>query len=360
MTRSTAAGGLPLPRPAVAALPRYSTAVGASSVRWRASSNESTVEPSKAILQAMDDAAKRVNRYPSLVGDGLATDIAARLGVSRSQVVVGGGSISLLQQALSAYTGNGTEVIYSWRSYEAYPILIGIADATKVPVPLDAEATHDLEAMLRAITGRTSAIIVCNPNNPTGTEVSKKGLVDFLDRVPSNVLVLLDEAYREFGAGEIDGVDLLDRYPNLVVLRTFSKAYGLAGLRAGYLVASEEIAGNVQATALPFGLNLIAEAAARAAWADKSHVDQIVETVKSSRRNLRAELEVRGLKTPVSGSNFVWIPLTTNTLLLEQYCVEEGVSVRAFNGEGVRVTVGEPLAEEAVLKAVDRFLQEER
>ncbi|MGX6447860.1 histidinol-phosphate transaminase, partial [Patulibacter sp. S7RM1-6] len=344
------------PRPAVAALPRYSTAAEAGRVRWRASSNESSVPPTPAVVAAIADAAGRVNRYPSLLGEELAGDIARRLGVAPSQVVVGGGSIALLQQALAAYTGHGTEVVFGWRSYEAYPILVGAAGARAVPVPLDADATHDLEAMLAAITPETAAIIVCNPNNPTGTEVGGVALRAFLDRVPSDVLVLLDEAYREFGAGETDGVELLPRHPNLVVLRTFSKAYGLAGLRVGYLVASDAIADDVRAGALPFGVSLVAGAAARVAWADETHVDEIVRTVTDSRARLQAALAERGIPTPASGANFVWLPVGEDAPALERLCVEQGVSVRAFAGEGVRVTVGDPDAEDAVLRAVDAYL----
>ncbi|MCQ9165968.1 MULTISPECIES: aminotransferase class I/II-fold pyridoxal phosphate-dependent enzyme [unclassified Arthrobacter] len=349
----------PAPRPEIASLPAYSRAAGAATVKWRASSNESVLPPPPPVLAAIAAAGADAQLYPTVFGDGLADDIAARLGVDVTQVVVGGGSLALLQQALLAYTGPGREVVFAWRSYEAYPILVGMAGADAVPVPLGAGSIHDLEAMLGAITENTAAVIVCNPNNPTGTEVDARKLERFLSRVPPTVLVLLDEAYKEFAVGHLDSLRLLGVYPNLALLGTFSKAYGLAGLRAGYLVASTNIADTLRKSALPFGLNAVAEAAARAAWADAGHVHRLVELVTEGRKRLSAGLHERGLGTLPSGANFVWIPLPTGARELAECCLARGVSVRAFDGEGVRVTVGERAAEDAVLAAVDDFLRQD-
>jgi histidinol-phosphate aminotransferase len=289
-------------------------------------------------------------------GDELVAGIARRLDVDAGQVVIGGGSISLLQQTLVAYTGPGTEVIYAWRSYEAYPIIVGVAGAASVAVPLTDECAHDLEGMLTAITPRTRAIIVCNPNNPTGTEIAQDELVAFLDRVPSGILVLLDEAYWEFRTDNLDGVEIARRYPNVVVFRTFSKAYGLAGLRVGYLVTSSSIAENVRATCLPFGVNAIAEAAASAAWADPEHTARIVSAVTNGREHLESALVELGVPVKASGANFVWAPVGRHARALEAECVAHGVSVRAFDDEGVRITVGEREAENAVITAFGSYL----
>ncbi|MFV0435299.1 MAG: histidinol-phosphate transaminase [Leucobacter sp.] len=353
MTNPAETPAAPKPRAIVEQLPRYSQSAAAGVVRWRASSNESPFPPSPEVVAAVSEAAARANRYPSLFGDLLAVDIAERLGVSRAQVVTGGGSISLLQQTLLSYVEPGQEVVIPWRSYEAYPILIGVAGAKQVRVPLAADHTHDLEAMLAAITPDTAAVVVCTPNNPTGTEVAADRLADFLDRVPPTVLVLLDEAYCEFGdaARSIDVPALLQRHANLAVFRTFSKAYGLAGVRAGYMISSEEIAENVRTASPPFGLSLTSEAAARAAWADTAHLDATVTAVRASRARLREALVGLGYDVPVSGANFVWVP-APDTLALEAACADEGVSVRAFPGEGVRITVGEQGAEKAVLRAL--------
>ncbi|MFD0481396.1 aminotransferase class I/II-fold pyridoxal phosphate-dependent enzyme [Kineococcus sp. GCM10028916] len=347
---------LPAARPRIAALPTYSRAAGAEAVRWRASSNESTVPPSPAILEAIARTGARAHLYPTLTGDDLVTAIRGRLGVSDEQVVVGGGSLALLQLALTAYTGPGTEVVLAWRSYEAYPILIGIADAEAVRVPLDADHRHDVEAMLAAITPRTSAVIVCDPNNPTGTTLAPDRLRTVIEGVPEHVLVLLDQAYQEFDENSIDVADLVHRHPNVLVFRTFSKAYGLAGLRAGYVVGSEETLRAVRASAPPFGLNAIAEAAALAAWSDEAHTAEIVRSVTASREAFRAGLAGLGLATPDARGNFVWLPVGERAVDLEELCVARGVSVRAFPGEGVRVTVGNLEAEAEVLAAVMEFL----
>lgn len=353
MIHVPAAGPTARPRRVVSDLPRYSRAAGLNEVRWRASSNESTVPPSPRVQQAIAETAAQAHLYPSLQGDLLVADLSARLQVAPEQIVVGGGSLALLQHTLAAYTGAETEVVHAWRSYEAYPILIGVVGATPVPVALDATHTHDVDAMLAAITWSTQAIIVCNPNNPTGTELPRSEIERLITSVPANVLVLLDEAYQEFATTDIDGLSLVRQYPNVVVFRTFSKAYGLAGLRAGYMIAHPEVADNVRAAAPPFGLSLLAEAGARAAWADTTHTKHIVDVVCDGREYLRREAAKRGLDTPVSGANFVWLPVGSRATELQKACVAHRVSVRAFDGEGVRVTVGDRDAEDAVLAAID-------
>ncbi|MGF7120383.1 histidinol-phosphate transaminase [Rhodococcus sp. AG1013] len=349
MTRSIA---LPRARPEIDALPTYSRASGAATVRWRASSNESTIAPSPAVVEAIARAGAHGHLYPTLFADDLVAALADRLSVPADSVLTGAGSLALLQQVLTAFTGPGTEVVHAWRSYEAYPILIGIAGATAVPVPLDGRHRHDVDAMIAAVTPRTRAVLVCNPNNPTGTELTDSELRHLLDNVPSDVLVILDEAYREFGEEQADGVELLREFPNVVVLRTFSKAYGLAGLRVGYAIAGSAVAAPLHAAAPPFGLSSVAEAAACAALAESAHTDRIVESVRAGRHHVRSGLAAHGFETPSSGGNFVWIPVGDRATTLDAACVAHGVSVRTFPGEGVRVTVGDRDAEDAVLAAV--------
>ncbi|WP_430334347.1 histidinol-phosphate transaminase [Rhodococcus sp. ACT016] len=350
MTRPIA---LPRARPEIDALPTYSRASGAATVRWRASSNESTIAPSPAVVEAITRVGAHGHLYPTLFADDLVAALAERLSVPADAVLTGAGSLALLQQVLTAFTGPGTEVVHAWRSYEAYPILIGIAGATAVPVPLDTQHRHDVDAMIAAVTPHTRAVLVCNPNNPTGTELTEPEVRRLLDGVPSDVLVILDEAYREFADERVDGVELLREYPNVVVLRTFSKAYGLAGLRVGYAVADSAVAAPLHAAAPPFGLSSVAEAAACAALADSGHTDRIVESVRAGRRHLQSGLAARGIETPPSGGNFVWIPESERATALDAACVAHGVSVRTFAGEGVRVSVGDRDAEDAVLAAVD-------
>ncbi|WP_427006184.1 histidinol-phosphate transaminase [Pseudarthrobacter sp. H2] len=347
----------PAPRAEIEALPRYSRASGLDKVTWVASSNESPVAPSPAVQNAMAAAAASLNRYPSLFGDQLVAAIAERLKVPPDQVMVGAGSLSLLQHMLVAYAGSGTEVVHAWRSYEAYPILVGVAGSAGLRVGLDAELRHQLDAMVGAITDRTKVVIICNPNNPTGTMIRHDDLMRFLGQVPGNVLVVLDEAYREYTAQEHDEVALLATFPNVVVLRTFSKAYGLAGARVGYLLAAPEIIGNLRASAPPFGLSSVAEAGAVAAWGEQDLMKANVAAVVAERAFLAAGLGSRGFRVPESGGNFVWIE-AEQAKGLEKECIRHGVSVRAFDGEGVRVSIGSRGASLAVLAAVDTFLKD--
>lgn len=346
----------PQPLDEIRQLPRYSSAAAASTVMWRASSNESAIAPSPEVVRAICDAASRAHIYPSMTAAGLVSDLSKRLEVSPDEIVAGGGSIAVIQQTLLAYAGPGDEVIIAWRSYEAYPILIGVAGATSVRVPLNKAGGHDLTGMLNAITPRTKVIIVCTPNNPTGVEVPHEELVSFLDQVPPHILVILDEAYWEFRNERAnDGVALNRTRPNVVTFRTFSKAYALAGLRVGFLVAHADIASTVRTASVPFGVNSIAEAAARTALADTNHIAAIAESVNFGRKHLSEALSAIGVKTYQSGGNFLWATVGSDARQLEAACNAEGVSVRAFEGEGLRVTVGNRDAEDAVIRAFTRF-----
>jgi histidinol-phosphate aminotransferase len=337
-------------------LPVYSKAAGLGQVKWIASSNESTIPPSPAVQAAIVEAAARGNRYPSLFGDELGAAIAQRLNVTDEQVMVGAGSLSLLQLALLAFTGPGTEVVYAWRSYEAYPMLVTLAGATPVSVPLDAGHRHDPAALTRAIGPNCRALIVCNPNNPTGTVLDPDEVEAILRAVPSDVLVILDEAYREFTGIRFDAVDLLPRYSNLVIMRTFSKAYGLAGIRAGYLIANSEVTQPIQRTSPPFTLSATASAGALTAWSDEAYTQHVIDTVCNDRDRLQKKLRELGVETPTSASNFVWIPAPRDALRLEQLCVQEGVAIRAFDGYGARITAGNPDASDAAIRAASTLI----
>src|ERR1700722_10780338 len=206
---------------------------------FRLASNESPYGPLPSVLDVIATAARDVNRYPDNGAQALIEAISARFGVPQAHIAVGCGSVGVTQQLLGAAVEPGDQVLYAWRSFEAYPTLADLSGAGSVRVPLRDE-THDLAAMADAITGRTRIIFICNPNNPTGTVVRRAELEEFLDRVPPDCLVVLDEAYREYvrDPGVPDGLSLYRDRPNVAVLRTFSKAYGLAGLRVGFMVAA--------------------------------------------------------------------------------------------------------------------------
>lgn len=344
----------PIARSVVGKLPGYSRSAATGSVTWVASSNESWMPPSPAALSAMARTVQRSNRYPSLAGEQLVGALADTLGLRTTQVAVGAGSLALLGQILAAFAGPGDEVLYAWRSYEAYPILVALSGASCSEVPLDAEHRHDLPAMASAITERTRVLVLCNPNNPTGTVLGFEEIEAFLRSVPGHVLVVLDEAYLEFSHNSADSLQLLSSYSNLVILRTFSKAYGLAAVRAGYLLGSEQVTQAIRSVAPPFGLSSVAQAGAVAALADADHLRGTVEAVLAEREFLYAELTARGYRVPPSGGNFLWIPQNDiPATQIERACTAYGVSVRAFAGSGVRVSIAPREASLAVLAALD-------
>ncbi len=308
---------------------------------FKLSSNENPFDPISAVVEAI--AAASVNRYPDAAATLLCERLAERFGVSRGEVHVGSGSVSILAQLIQAAAGPGDEVLYSWRSFEAYPGLVTVAGATSVRVPNLPDHRHDLTAMAAAVTERTRVAIVCTPNNPTGTIVTGDEFAAFMDAVPKDLLVLLDEAYVEFVTDPraVNGRDILGRYPNLVMLRTFSKAFGLAGLRVGYAVGPERILDAARATAVPLS---VIDAAQRAALAVLDHEAEIMERVAvivSRRGEIFEGLMAQGWPVPRSESNFVWFATGSDTAAANEIFLAHGVVARALAPDGIRVSVGE-------------------
>jgi histidinol-phosphate aminotransferase len=320
---------------------------------FKLSSNESPYPPLPSVLDAIADAAHNTNRYPDLTASAVVEALAAKLQVPADDVVVGCGSVGVATQLVAAFAGAGDEVVHAWRSFEAYPIIIQVSSATGVPVPLTAEAGHDLDAMAAAITSDTRIVFVCNPNNPTGTAVGRAELDAFLDRVPPSCLVVLDEAYREFNRDTAvpDGVELYRERPNVAVLRTFSKAYGLAGLRVGYGVARAEVADAIRMTSVPFAVSSVAQAAAVASLRPPAEIELLdrVEATVAERSRVTHELRSAGWPVPDSQANFVWLATGAATDDVAAACEQAGVVVRPFAGEGIRVTIGEPEANDIFL-----------
>jgi histidinol-phosphate aminotransferase len=306
-------------------------------------SNETPYPPLPHVVERITEVAGAANRYPDNGSAALTAALASKFAVAADRVAVGCGSVSLCTQLVQAVADAGDEVIYGWRSFEAYPIITAVSGATAMQVPLR-DHVHDLAAMADAITDRTRLIFLCNPNNPTGTAVRRAEVIDFLRRVPSDVVVALDEAYREFvsDADVPDGLTLLDEHPNVVVLRTFSKAYGLAGLRVGYAVAADAAtAAGLRQTQVPFAVSTVAQEAALACLepaAEAQLMDRVAEIV-TERSRVHKELVAMGHDVPPSQANFVWFPLGDATTDWAQACEERGVIVRAFAGHGVRVTI---------------------
>jgi histidinol-phosphate aminotransferase len=320
------------------------------------SSNESPYGPLPSVVEVIAEAARDINRYPDNGAAALTEAIARRFAVPVGHVAVGCGSVGVLQQLMEAVGEPGAEALYAWRSFEAYPPLSDLAGMTSVRVPL-ADETHDLAAMAAAITPRTRLILVCNPNNPTGTVVRERELTEFLDRVPTDCLVILDEAYREYIRDNDvpDGISLYRDRPNVAVLRTFSKAYGLAGLRIGFLIGHEPVAEAIRKTMLPFTVNAIGQAAAVASLGAEDELLERVEATVKERDRVREALRAEGWTVPASEANFVWLRLGDQTAAFAQACDAAAISVRPYAGEGARISIGTPAANDAFLAAARAF-----
>ncbi len=317
---------------------------------FKLSSNESPFGPLPSVVDVIVAAAGQANRYPDNGSAALTEAIASRFAVPAEHIAVGCGSVGVTQQLLAATAEPGAEIVYAWRSFEAYPLLADLAGATSVRVPLRDQA-HNLAAMADAITGQTRMIFVCNPNNPTGTVVHRAELERFLDRVPADCLVVLDEAYREYVRdSEVpDGISLYRDRPNVAVLRTFSKAYGLAGLRVGFMVAHEQVATAARKTMLPFTVNVIAQAAAIASLDAEGELLDRVDAVVKERDRVRGELLGQGWTVPPTEANFVWLPLGDDTASFAAACERHGISIRPFGAEGARISIGDEEADDVLL-----------
>ncbi|MBA3745162.1 histidinol-phosphate transaminase [Sporichthya sp.] len=339
-------------RQAIEGIPGYKPGrVPAGGAAFKLSSNENPYPPLPAVLEVLASAAEQINRYPDLAATALVNALSERFGVPVGDIATGTGSVGVAQQLLQATTGPGDEVLFAWRSFEAYPILVQIVGGTSVRVPLTPEGRHDLPAMAAAVTERTRLIFLCSPNNPTGPAIRGAELDAFLDAVPTDILVVLDEAYREFVTDpEVpDGLDLYRARPNVAVLRTFSKAYGLAGLRVGYAIAPARVAAAARACAVPFGVSTLAQAAAVASLKAEDQLRARVADLVTERARVVGELRAHGWVLPETQGNFVWLPLGAGSMRFASECEVAGVMVRPFDLEGVRITV-------ATAEIDDKFL----
>ena len=355
------AADLPRPLPHVADIPAYVPGRPPTPreglTTYKLSSNENPYPPLPGVLEAATAAVERMNRYPDMGMTALYDALAARWGVEPANLAAGTGSVAVLYHLLQAFAGPGDEVVYAWRSFEAYPIAVTAAGATSVRVPVTAEGRHDLDAMADAITDATKVAVVCSPNNPTGPAARHAEVAAFLERVPSRVLVVLDEAYAEFVRDEdpLDALALAGQHPNVVVMRTFAKAYGLAGLRVGYAIAAAPVAAAIRAVSLPFGVSHVAQAAAVASLEREPALLERVAELVAERDRVRDALRDAGWDVPDPQGNFVWLAAGERTADLAAACEEAGVVVRPFAGEGVRVSIGEPAANDVLVATVANF-----
>lgn len=343
-------------RPEIAALPAYKQGKQAGEGAFKLSSNENPFDPLPGVVEAVQ-AAIAFNRYPDASSPRLRARLAERFAVTDDAVHIGAGSVSILFQLAQATSGPGDEILFSWRSFEAYPSLAVVAGATAVTVANTAAGGHDLDAMADAVTDRTRMVIVCSPNNPTGPVVTHGGFAAFLERVPDDVLVILDEAYTEFvtDPDAVDGVRVLAEAAasgrrNVVVLRTFSKAYGLAGLRVGYAVGDPSILGAARSTGIPLSVTAAAEEAALASLDAEDELRTRVDALAARRDALVVRLRAAGWDVPQAQGNFVWLPAGDRTGEVAAAFEQAGLIVRPFAGDGIRISVGE---EEALDRVVE-------
>jgi len=343
---------LPRIRPEIAALPPYRQGKQAGADAFKLSSNENPFEPLPSVLEALTHTTP-INRYPDASAGALRARLGEKYGVDADAVHVASGSVSILYQLVLATASVGDEVIYAWRSFEAYPGLPLVAGATGVQVPLGPGTRHDLDAMADAVTDRTRVIIVCTPNNPTGPIVTSAEFAAFVERVPQDVLIILDEAYAEFVTDPeaVDGLAerVFEKHPNVVVLRTFSKAFGLAGLRVGYAIGHPRVLDAARTTAIPLSVTSAAERAAIASLDAEDELMARVAVIVERRTRLVEGLRAQGWDVPDSQSNFVWLPAGERTDEMAAAFVAADLIVRPFTGDGIRISVGEEESLDRVL-----------
>jgi histidinol-phosphate aminotransferase len=300
------------------------------------------------------------NRYPDNCYSELCDHLAKHVGFPSEHVAAGCGSVSLCQQLIQITSTVGDEVVYGWRSFEIYPLQVRLAGATPIEVPLT-DYTYDLDAMAAAITDKTRLVFVCNPNNPTSTVVDPDALTRFVEAVPSDVLIAIDEAYVEYiRDGMLPGsLELARRHSNVVVLRTFSKAYGLAGLRIGYAVGDPEVMIALDKAYVPFSVTRISQAAAIASLAAADELLARTDSVVDERVRVSAALKDAGYSLPPSQANFVWLPLPGRTAEFVASAADAGIIVRPYGDDGVRVTVASPDENDAFLSFAEHWIQSE-
>lgn len=343
-------------RPEILSLPAYKQGRPAPANAFKLSSNENPFPTPAWVTDAINRA--DVGRYPESTSRLLREEIARNWGADPDEVIVGAGSVSILYQLIQAVSGPGDNIVFSWRSFEAYPWIATVAGADAVRVPNLPNHRHDLESMIAAITPRTRVVLLCTPNNPTGAAITADEFHDAMSRIPETVLVILDEAYAEFSHDPevVCGKKVTGRYPNLVILRTFSKAFGLAGLRIGYGIGPTNVFRAATSTAIPM---VVTEQAQRAALAVLEHTDEamaVVMEICERRDAVWNRLVEQGWSCPRPHGNFVWLPTEADTEAAAQVLEDGGIIARVFPGDGIRVTIAEADSVEPLLAATARIV----
>ncbi len=352
------------PRAAVEGLPQYKPGRSAAQAEAehnlaeaiKLASNENANDPLPSVAKAVSEAALGMNRYPDHRCMEVREALADRHGVGLDEVTVGSGSVGVLQQLFAAYVDPGDEVVYPWRSFEVHPVFCAISGAQPVTVPLVGHA-FDLDGVAAAVTDRTKIVVLSTPNNPTGTVCTTAELQRLLAAVPPDVIVVIDEAYREF-VTDPDVADpieaIVPEHPNALVLRTFSKAYGLANLRVGYGVGHPDVIGALDKVALPFIVSGLAQTAALASLAPpaSTELDERVAGILAERERVSAAMVSGGWPVVPSQANFVYLPVGDSAMDLFVRLEKQGLVTRPFESEGVRISLGTPAQNDRLLAAL--------
>jgi histidinol-phosphate aminotransferase len=347
------------PRPAVELMPAYRPGKGAAQAEAehgitnaiKLASNENPLPPVQSILDAVAAAAAGANRYADHRATAVRHRLSQWLGVPVESTTVGAGSVGLLQQLFLTYVDPGDEVVYPWRSFEVYPVYTQLMNGVAVTTPLDAQHAFDLAAVAAAVTARTKLVLLATPNNPTGTALSTTAMAALIEGISTETIVVIDEAYREFMDPALGDpvTELVPRFPNVVVTRTFSKAQGIAGIRAGYAIGDPDVITSIDKTLFPFAVSALAQAAAIAAIDAGDEIAQRVDAIKRERGRVAAELTSAGWKLPDAQANFVYLPIGERADHVYLELERRGVVTRPFSNEGIRVTISTP-------EENDRFL----
>ncbi|MEO7370513.1 MAG: histidinol-phosphate transaminase [Ilumatobacteraceae bacterium] len=356
----TATNPVGRPRPAVDLMPAYRPGKAAAQAEAehgitdaiKLASNENPLPPIQSIVDAVAAAANGANRYADHRATAVRERLSSWLDIDVEHVTVGSGSVGLLQQLFLSYVDPGDEVVYPWRSFEVYPVYTQLMAGTAVTTSLTSDHAFDLDAVAAAVTDRTKLVLLATPNNPTGTALSTADMATLLDGISTRTIVVIDEAYREFVDPSLgDPVrDLIPHYPNVVVTRTFSKAQGMAGIRAGYAIADPEVIGAIDKTLFPFAVSALAQAGAIAAIDAEAEIGQRVANIRSERARVIAALTATGWELPDAQANFVYLPIGARTDEVYLGMEKRGVVTRPFPNEGIRVTISTP-------EENDRFLR---
>jgi histidinol-phosphate aminotransferase len=326
-------------------------------------SNENPLGPSPKAVQAMRDACAEIHRYPDGASFKLRSALASKLDVGENQLVFGCGADEVLELLAKTFLAPGDEVIHAWPSFAMYPIVIKGMGGTPIAVPLREDMGHDLDAMLEAVNERTKIVFVCNPNNPTGTSIGAQEFDAFVEQLPEHVVLAVDEAYREFVRRDDfpDAIGWARRRPGTIVLRTFSKIYGLAGMRVGYGIGDTELIGFLERARHPFNVNRMAEVAALAALVDEEHANATRAVNAAGIELLTRELQALGHEVWPTEANFLLARTGSGTY---DALLRQGVIVRPLQGFGmadcIRISIGTPEENERLVKALQHISENAR